>query len=97
MQAWPWCSRKSPNIRSFEARGKVYTKVTPDVSFTTLYPCVSTTQKLFADKANHINGIENFWNPFPAGHASVPERRPGAMCANLKVSPRSFLGYTKPT
>ncbi len=21
--------------------------------------------KLFADKANHINGIENFWNPLP--------------------------------
>ena len=32
--------------------------------------------KLFADKANHINGIENFWNPLP-GRACLHAREEG--------------------
>ena len=37
--------------------------------------------KLFADKKNHINGIENFGT------------RPSVTCGNLTVYPRSILGY----
>jgi transposase len=72
--------------------GRVYTKIIPDASGSTLIPIIESKvvpdsivysdcwkgynvldvsefkhyrinhSKLFADKQNHINGIENFWN-----------------------------------
>ena len=72
--------------------GRVYTKIIPDASSSSLFPIIErkiipdsivysdcwraynildvsdfrhyriNLSKLFADKKNHINGIENFWN-----------------------------------
>ena len=42
--------------------------------------------KLFADKHNHINGIENFWNQAKCFKLSV-------ICANLMVSQSQVSGY----
>jgi transposase len=57
--------------------GKVYTKIIPNASSATLMPIMESKivpdvsafkhfrnnhWELFADKQNHINGIENFWN-----------------------------------
>lgn len=83
---------KIPVFGILKRKGKVYTKVIPDASSTTLMPIITNkirpdsivytdcwraynaidvTQfqhhrinhsELFADKKNHINGIENFWN-----------------------------------
>lgn len=52
--------------------GKVYTAIIPNAKTETLLPIILDVSefhhrrinhsKLFADKHNHINGIENFWN-----------------------------------
>lgn len=86
---------KTPVFGLLKRRGRVYTKIIPDASSTTLYPIIERKvvpnsivypdcwqgynvldvsdfkhfwinhSVLFADKKNHINGIENFWNPLP--------------------------------
>lgn len=83
---------KVPVFGLLKRGGKVYTKVIPDASSSTLCPIIERKvvpdsivysdcwrgynvldvsdfkhfrinhSKLFADKTNHINGIENFWN-----------------------------------
>ena len=83
---------KVPVFGLLKRRGKVYTKIIPDASSTTLIPIIEKKvipdsivysdcwkgynvldvsdfkhyrinhSKLFADRQNHINGIENFWN-----------------------------------
>ena len=83
---------KVPVFGLLKRGGKVYTKIIPDASSSTLYPIIEhkvvpdsivysdcwrgynvldvsdfkhyriNHSKLFADKMNHINGIENFWN-----------------------------------
>lgn len=83
---------KVPVFGLLKRKGKVYTKVIPDASSSTLMPIIQDKvvpdsivysncwrgcnvldvsdfkhyrinhSKLFADKKNHINGIENFWN-----------------------------------
>ena len=49
----------------------MYTKIIPDASSVTLFPILDVSDfkhyrinhsRLFADKQNHINGIENFYN-----------------------------------
>ena len=59
------------------AGGKVYTKIISDASWATLIPIIKCKfvldvpdfhhfridhSKLFADRHNHIDDIENFWN-----------------------------------
>ena len=83
---------KTPVFGLLKRGGRVYTKIIPDASSTTLYPIIERKvvpdsivysdcwrgynvlgvsdfkhfrinhSVLFADKKNHINGIENFWN-----------------------------------
>lgn len=83
---------KVPVFGLLKRGGRVYTKIIPDASSTTLIPIIERKvipdsivysdcwraynvldvsefkhyrinhSKLFADKKNHINGIENFWN-----------------------------------
>jgi transposase len=83
---------KVPVFGLLKRGGKVYTKIIPDASSTTLIPIIEKKvipdsivysdcwkgynvldvsdfkhyrinhSKLFADRQNHINGIENFWN-----------------------------------
>lgn len=83
---------KVPVFGLLKRGGKVYTKIIPDASGTTLIPIIEKKvipdsivysdcwkgynvldvsdfkhyrinhSKLFADRQNHINGIENFWN-----------------------------------
>ena len=83
---------KVPVFGLLKRGGKVYTKIIPDASSTTLIPIIKKKvipdsivysdcwkgynvldvsdfkhyrinhSKLFADRQNHINGIENFWN-----------------------------------
>ena len=83
---------KIPVFGLLKRGGRVYTKIIPDASSTTLLPIIERKvipdsivysdcwrgynvldvsefkhyrinhSKLFADKKNHINGIENFWN-----------------------------------
>jgi transposase len=83
---------KTPVFGFLKRGGRVYTKIIPDASSTTLYPIIERKvvpdsivysdcwrgynvldvsdfkhfrinhSVLFADKKNHINGIENFWN-----------------------------------
>jgi len=83
---------KVPVFGLLKRGGRVYTKIIPDASSTTLMPIIERKvipdsivysdcwrgynvldvsefkhyrinhSKLFADKKNHINGIENFWN-----------------------------------
>jgi transposase len=83
---------KVPVFGLLKRGGKVYTKIIPDASSSTLLPIIERKvipdsivytdcwrgynvldvsefhhfrinhSKLFADKQNHINGIENFWN-----------------------------------
>ena len=83
---------KVPVFGLLKRKGKVYTKIIPDASSSTLMPIIQDKvvpdsivysdcwrgynvldvsdfkhyrinhSKLFADKKNHINGIENFWN-----------------------------------
>ena len=83
---------KIPVFGLLKRGGRVYTKVIPDASSSTLIPIIERKiipdsivysdcwrgynvldvsefkhyrinhSKLFADKKNHINGIENFWN-----------------------------------
>jgi transposase len=83
---------KVPVFGLLKRGGRVYTKIIPDASSTTLMPIIQRKvipdsivysdcwraynvldvsefkhyrinhSKLFADKKNHINGIENFWN-----------------------------------
>ena len=85
-------SGKTPVFGLLKRGGRVYTKIIPDASSTTLMPIIERKvipdsivysdcwrgynvldvsefkhyrinhSKLFADKKNHINGIENFWN-----------------------------------
>ena len=85
-------SGKVPVFGLLKRGGKVYTKIIPDASGSTLIPIIKQKiipdsivysdcwrgynaldvsdfkhyrinhSQLFADKANHINGIENFWN-----------------------------------
>ncbi len=83
---------KVPVFGLLKRGGKVYTKIIPEASSSTLYPIIERKvipdgivysdcwrgynvldvsefkhfrinhSKLFADRHNHINGIENFWN-----------------------------------
>ena len=83
---------KVPVFGVLKRSGRVYTKIIPDASSSTLIPIIESKvvpdsivysdcwkgynvldvsefkhyrinhSKLFADKQNHINGIENFWN-----------------------------------
>ena len=83
---------KIPVFRLLKRGGRVYTKIIPDASSSTLMPIIERKvipdsivysdcwrgynvldvsafkhyrinhSQLFADKKNHINGIENFWN-----------------------------------
>ncbi|QOL19670.1 IS1595 family transposase [Candidatus Bodocaedibacter vickermanii] len=83
---------KVPVFGVLKRGGRVYTKIIPDASSSTLIPIIESKvvpdsivysdcwkgynvldvsefkhyrinhSKLFADKQNHINGIENFWN-----------------------------------
>jgi transposase len=83
---------KVPLFGLLKGGGRVYTKIIPDASGSTLIPIIESKivpdsivysdcwkgyntldvsefkhyrinhSKLFADKQNHINGIENFWN-----------------------------------
>ena len=83
---------KVPVFGLLKRGGRVYTKIIPDASSSTLIPIIESKvvpdsivysdcwkgynvldvsefkhyrinhSKLFADKHNHINGIENFWN-----------------------------------
>ena len=83
---------KVPVFGLLKRGGRVYTKIIPDASSSTLMPIIESKvvpdsivysdcwkgynvldvsefkhyrlnhSKLFADKHNHINGIENFWN-----------------------------------
>jgi transposase len=83
---------KVPVFGLLKRGGRVYTKIIPDASSSTLIPIIESKvvpdsivysecwkgynvldvsefkhyrinhSKLFADKQNHINGIENFWN-----------------------------------
>ena len=68
---------KIPVFGLLKRGGKVYTKIILDVSGATLIPIIKRKvvldvsdfhhfrinhSKLFADRHNHINGIENFWN-----------------------------------
>jgi transposase len=83
---------KVPVFGVLKPGGRVYTKIIPDASGSTLIPIIESKavpdsivysdcwkgyntldvsefkhyrinhSKLFADKQNHINGIENFWN-----------------------------------
>ncbi len=83
---------KVPVFRLLKRGGRVYTKIIPDASGSTLIPIIERKavldsivysddwkgynvldvsefkhyrmnhSKLFADKQNHINGMENFWN-----------------------------------
>ena len=68
---------KIPVFGLLKRGGKVYTKIIPDASGATLIPIIKRKvvldvsdfhhfrinhSKLFADRHNHINGIENFWN-----------------------------------
>lgn len=83
---------KVPAFGLLKRGGRVYTKIIPDASSTTLMPIIERKiipdsivytdcwrgynaldvaefrhfrinhSELFADKKNHINGIENFWN-----------------------------------
>jgi transposase len=83
---------KTPVFGLLKRGGKVYTKIIPDASTSTLLPIIERKvipdsivysdcwrgynaldvsefkhfrinhSKLFAEKGNHINGIENFWN-----------------------------------
>ena len=83
---------KVPVFGLLKRGGRVYTKIIPDASGSTLIPIIESKvvpdsivysdcwkgynvldvsefkhyrinhSKLFADKQNHINGIENFWN-----------------------------------
>ncbi|MBW8308551.1 MAG: IS1595 family transposase, partial [Candidatus Paracaedibacteraceae bacterium] len=83
---------KIPVFGLLKRGGRVYTKIIPDVSSSSLIPIIKRKvipdsivysdcwrgynvldvsdfkhyrinhSKLFADKKNHINGIENFWN-----------------------------------
>lgn len=83
---------KIPVFGLLKRGGRVYTKIIPDASSSTLLPIIERKvipdsivysdcwrgynvldisdfkhyrinhSKLFADKGNHINGIENFWN-----------------------------------
>ena len=83
---------KVPVFGLLKRKGKVYTKIIPDASSSTLIPIIEKKvvpdsivysdcwrgynvldvsefkhyrinhSKLFADRKNHINGIENFWN-----------------------------------
>ncbi len=85
-------SGKVPVFGLLKRGGRVYTKIIPDASSSTLIPIIESKvvpdsivysdcwkgynvldvsefkhyrinhSKLFADKHNHINGIENFWN-----------------------------------
>ncbi len=78
---------KIPVFGLLKRGGRVYTKIIPDASSSTLIPIIERKvipdsivysdcwrgyndfkhhrinhSKLFCDKKNHINGIENFWN-----------------------------------